>query len=100
MHLGCLFHYRSKEFLNSSMASSYHTQSTADAVADSSIKIEPRDHTQRSQRIETPTTVGNVQPRHFCIAFTNNPRMLRKASQELSFVEATNIPVSTKNYLK
>ena len=82
------------------MAFSYHTRSTASAIVDSSIKIEPRDHTQRSQRIETPTTVGNVQPRNFCIAFTNNPRMLRKASQELSFVAATNIPVSAKIYLK
>ena len=97
MHSVCLFHYRSKEFLNFSMAFSYHTRSTASAIVDSSIKIEPRDHTQR---IETPTTVGNVQPRNFCIAFTNNPRMLRKASQELSFVGATNIPVSTKIYLK
>ena len=79
------------------MASSYNTRSTANAIVDSSIKIEPRDHTQR---IETPTTVGNVQPRNFCIAFTNNPRMLRKASQELSLVAATNIPVSAKIYLK
>jgi len=78
------------------MASSYNTRSTANAIVDSSIKIEPTDHTQRSQRIEIPTTVANVQPRHFCIAFTNNPRMLRKASQELSFVATTNIPVSAK----
>jgi hypothetical protein len=82
------------------MASSYNTRSTASATAESSIKIEPRDHTQQSQRIETPTTVANVQPRHFCIAFTNNPRMLRKASQELPLVAATNIPVSAKIYLK
>ena len=82
------------------MAASYNTRSTASATVDSSIKIEPTDHTQRSQGIETPTTVGNVQPRHFCIAFTNNPRMLRRASQELSPVATTNIPVSAKIYLK
>jgi hypothetical protein len=82
------------------MAFSYNTRSAASVIGDSSIKIEPKDHTQRSQRTATPTTVDNVQPRHFCIAFTNNPRMLRKASQELSVVTATNIPVSAKIFLK
>ncbi len=69
------------------MASSYNTRSTttsAAAAATSASSI-------------TMESSGTVQPRHFCIALTNNPRMLRKAQQELSFLAATtttNISVS------
>jgi len=79
------------------MASSYNTRSRTPLTASaSSLTIESRGQTQQSQN---PGTTGNItlQPRHFCIALTNNPRMLRKAQQELSFA-ATRTTISVSEY--
>ena len=75
------------------MASSYNTRSTGIASSVSAIKLEPLDPTQQSQGTGTSTAGVNAEPRHYCIAFTNNPRMLRRARPELSLVTGTNSPV-------
>ena len=75
------------------MASSYNTRSTASAS--SAANPSRGGPTQQFQGTGTTSTIDDVPQRHFCIALTNNPRMLRKAQQALTSAAATaTAPVS------
>ena len=77
------------------MASSYNTRSTASAS--SAANPSRGGQTQQLQGTGMTTTMDDVPQRHFCIALTNNPRMLRKAQQALTSSSAaatTTAPVS------
>ena len=91
------------------MSSFYTTRSTTAAATAaaagggiaSSITIEPSGRTQRSLSA-MGTTIGSAavgQSRHYCIALTNNPRMLRNAQRELAFAAASK-PVSDSSVIE
>lgn len=90
-------HYSCRYSMASS-SSAYHTRSTshmheaAPGTTASSITIERRNQTEPSP--PGGTAMSETQPRHFCIALTNNPRMLRRADPALHDV-ATVMPTSS-----
>ena len=76
--------YKNKTFIHL-MASSYNTRSTTAAAGASSVAhVAQGGQSQQLQGTGMASTVDDVPQRHFCLVFTNNPRMLRKAQNALT----------------